>query len=276
MKAFAPITLSAIVSIVTLLGTAVTAQSDYAIRADDVLDITLWNQSGLRSKYTVEPDGGFTFPFIGRIKAAGLSTGELAAELKRRLADGYFKDPQVTVSVEQFHTGRIFIFGGVGNPGAYPVTPGMTLVEALAKAGYGAASEAIIVRTRGATGPVLPGQNSSSNVIKVNLREFEKDLESGELSRNISLVDGDTIFVPRNDPNRIFVTGEVKNPGAFSIPEGTTVLQAVTLAGGVTENAAINRVRIIRLIDGEMKTVRVKLDSIVEPGDTIVVPERYF
>ena len=225
-------------AIVCLLSIIVAAQSDYVIRPLDTLQITVWSQNDLRTKYTVEPDGLVAFPFIGRIKAAGFTQLQFAAELKQRLAEGFFKDPQVTVVVEQPTTGRIFVFGGVGSPGAYALTPNMTLLEALARAGYGNASESVIVRTKGATGPVLPGENTSSEVIKVNLREFEKDVQSGSLARNVPLQDGDTVFVPRSDPNRIFITGEVRTPGAFSVPDGTTVLQALTLAGGVTENAS--------------------------------------
>lgn len=252
------------------------AQSEHIIRPLDVLQITIWNQRDLPTRYTVEPDGNVVFPFIGAVKAAGVSPLQLAAALKQQLAQGFFRDPQVTVTVEQLSSGRVFVFGGVGNPGVYPLTPNMTLLEALARAGYNNASEAVIVRTQGATGPVLPGQDDSSQVIRVNLREFEKDVQSGMLTRNVLLIDGDTVYVPRVDPNRIFVTGEVRTPGAHSVPDGTTVLQTITLAGGVTEHAATGRIRISRLVKGERKSIKVKLDDTVLPGDTIIVPQRFF
>lgn len=263
-------------AILWLLCIGLSGQTDYVIRSLDTLQITVWNQSDLRTKYTVEPDGNITFPFVGRIKAAGLTQLELAAELRKRLADGFFRDPQVTVTVDQPSTGRIFVFGSVTAPGAYPLTSHMTLLEALARAGYGNASEAVIVRTKGASGPVLPEENTSSETIKVNLREFERDVQNGSLARNVILMDGDTVFVPRTDPNRIFITGEVRAPGAYSVPEGTTVLQALTLAGGVTENASLGRARIIRLVDGKRQTIRAEPNVIVKPGDTITVPERFF
>ena len=68
----------------------------------------------------------------------------------------------------------------------------------------------------------------------------------------------------------------MRTPGAFSITENTTVLQALALAGGVTESAAINRLRIMRIVDGKQKTINVKITDVVQPGDTLVVPERYF
>jgi len=74
----------------------------------------------------------------------------------------------------------------------------------------------------------------------------------------------------------MYVSGEVRNPGAYSVPEGTTVLQAMTLAGGPTENAALNRIRVYRLVDAKQQSYDVELDDIVRPGDTIVVPRRRF
>ena len=71
-----------------------------------------------------------------------------------------------------------------------------------------------------------------------------RDLESGALSQNIALRDGDTIFVPRAESAYVF--GQVKNPGAYALQQDTTVLQALSLAGGVTDNGATNRMKIMR------------------------------
>jgi polysaccharide biosynthesis/export protein len=72
------------------------------------------------------------------------------------------------------------------------------------------------------------------------------------------------------------VFGQVKNPSAYAVQKQTTVLQALSLAGGVTENGAMNRIKIVRIVSGEKKEVKVKLTDLVQPGDTIIVPERYF
>ena len=94
------------------------------------------------------------------------------------------------------------------------------------------------------------------------------------MARNIELRDGDTIFVPRAETAYVF--GQVKNPGAYAVQKDTTVLQALSLAGGVTENGAMNRVRIVRIVAGGKKEIKVGLTDTVKPGDTIIVPERYF
>jgi polysaccharide export outer membrane protein len=111
---------------------------------------------------------------------------------------------------------------------------------------------------------------SGTEVFRASIR----DLESGAMSQNIALRDGDTIFVPRAETAYVF--GQVKNPGGYALQKDTTVLQALSLAGGVTENGAMNRVRVVRIVNGNKKDVKVKLTDIVKPGDTIIVPERYF
>jgi polysaccharide export outer membrane protein len=101
-------------------------------------------------------------------------------------------------------------------------------------------------------------------------------VQHGSLGRNVILHDGDTVFVPRDDPTRIFVTGHVRNPGAYSIAEGTTVLQALALAGGATEEAAINRLKVLRIVGGKQQSIKVKLTDSIRAGDTLVIPERFF
>jgi polysaccharide export outer membrane protein len=251
--------------------------ANYVIGAQDVLAITVFDQADLSGKYTVDADGTFTFPLIGRIEAAGLTIRDFEAELRKRLADGFFKNPQITVGIEQYRSQRIFIVGEVRQPGTFPLTGGMTLIEALSRAGStmpSASGEALVVRAKqgkAVPGPLLPGQDGSAEVVTVNIR----DLQSGQLAQNVELYDGDTIFVPRAES--VYVFGQVKNPGSYPLQQrDTTVLQALSLAGGSTENAALNRIKIIRIENGEKKELKVKLGDAVKPGDTIVVPERYF
>ena len=71
------------------------AQTDYVVGPQDVLTITVFGEAELSGKYTVEQDGTFTFPLIGRVKAGGMTLRELEQELKKQLADGYLKNPQV-------------------------------------------------------------------------------------------------------------------------------------------------------------------------------------
>jgi polysaccharide export outer membrane protein len=251
-------------------------QDDYIIGVQDSVNVTVWENADLTGKFTVQTDGAITLPLVGRVKAAGLSVRGFETQLTRALADGFLIEPRVAVTLDASRGRRVFIFGAVSSPGAYALPDGQTLIEALVRAGYASASQVVVVRPTHPSGPTLPENAGDAQVIRVNLKELEKDVEQGSLARNIALQDGDTIFIPRSDPTRIFITGQVRNPGAYSITENAAVLQALALAGGLTESAAINRLRIMRIVDGKQKTFNVKITDIVQPGDTLVVPERYF
>ncbi len=259
---------------------------DYLIGPQDSLAIAVWNQADLTGVYAVEADGTFTFPLVGRVQAGGLTLRQFEAELTRLLDDGFLKSPQVTVAVEEYRSQRIFVVGQVRDPGTYPLTGGMTLIEALASAGSTTATashEALIVKasaagsaagSRGAAddtvGPVLPGDADDANVITVDIEA----LQSGRAAQNVALHDGDTIFVPRAET--IFVYGEVTSPGEYPVRRATTILQALAVAGGVTQFGATNRIRVIRVEGDQQREIRVGLDDTVQAGDTIVVPERFF
>jgi polysaccharide biosynthesis/export protein len=250
------------------------AQPEYTVGPRDVLSVTVWSQADLSGKYTVGPDGTFTFPLIGEVKAHGLTLAQVESELRRRLADGFFVQPQLSVAIDEYRSQRIFVVGQVRQPGTYPLTGSMTLIEAIAKAGSttsDAASEVVIVRAAGSAGPVLPNQANGSEVIRVDL----DDLQTGSGTPVVRLGDGDTIFVPRAE--QVFVSGQVRTPGAYPIGKKTTVLQVVSLAGGLTERAASNRIKVVRLTaGGDKQEVRMKLGDIVQAGDTLIVPERFF
>lgn len=250
--------------------------TDYVVGPQDVLTITSYDQADLSGKFTIEADGTFTFPMIGRVKAGGLTLRALEGAIKKQLVDdGYFRNPQITVSVETYKSQRVFIVGEVRAPGTYPLSGNMNLVEVLARAGStlpSASGEAIIVHASdAASGPTLPGEDDSGDIVRVDL----KDLQNGIASQNATLRDGDTIFVPRAES--VYVFGQVKNPGAYALQQkNTSVLQALSLAGGVTDRGSTGRIRIVRMVNGEKKEVKVKLTDVVRPGDTVIVGERFF
>ena len=284
-------------------GEAFASGQDYTIGVRDVLEINVFNQADLSGRYTVETDGAFSFPLIGRVVAAGRTVEELEETLRARLLDGYFLNPRVTVAVADYRSQQVFVLGEVRSPGAYPLAAETSLIEILALAGSltpQASGVAVVVRAGGplpdgrsepppggggAGGPPLDDGGSRSSpdsgangsfpaedaeTIRVNLR----DLQGGDLSRNVMLRDGDTVFIPRADV--VYVFGEVRDPGSYPIQEGMTVLQALSLAGGGTEFAALNRITIRRIVDGEQIEIRVRLDDLVQRDDTISVPVKFF
>lgn len=255
----------------TGLQTRVYAQADYAVGPQDVLVITVFGEAELSGKYTVEQDGTFTFPQIGRVKGGGLSLRALEAELKKQLADGYLRNPQVAVSIETYRSQRILILGEVRSPGEYQLSGEMTLMAALARAGSttpSAGHEALIVRAPRRTQKA--GEDVEPEIIRVDLAE----LQAGNMGLNIQLVDGDTVNVPK--AQSVFVSGQVKSSGAYGVEPGMNVLQVLSLAGGLTDRGSDGRIKILRMVDGKQKELKAKLTDVVQPGDTIIVPERFF
>jgi polysaccharide export outer membrane protein len=259
---------------VLLLAAGVSAQTDYIIGAQDVLTIAVYDQAELSGKFTVDPDGTLTFPLLGRVKAGGLTLRALEEDLRTRLADGYLRTPQVSVSMETYRSQQIFVMGEVRAPGAYQLTGDMTIIEAIARAGSTtpeAADEVMIVRPKeGRSGAPVLADDGDANVIRVNLR----DIQEGAVSKNVALHDGDTLVVQK--ARSAYVFGQVKSPGAYAVDKDTTVLQALSLAGGVTDRGSTGRIKIVRTTDGKKREIKVKLSDIVEPGDTIIVAERFF
>jgi len=251
-----------------------TTAADYVVGPHDVLTITSYDQADLTGKFAVEADGTFTYPLIGRFTAGGLTLRQVETRLRRQLVDeGYFRNPQVTVAVEAYQSQKVFVIGEVRTPGTYTLSGNMTLVEVLARAGSTlptASGDAVIVHAEDATGPVLP-VSGLENVVRVNLR----DLERGQFSQNAALRNGDTVFVPRAET--VYVFGQVRNPGAFALQQQkTTVLQALALAGGITDRGAQSRIKIRRVENGKEREISVKPSDLVRPGDVVVVPERFF
>jgi polysaccharide export outer membrane protein len=257
----------------TVLAAPLAAQTDYQIGAQDELTITVFGETDLSGKYTVEQDGTFTFPLVGRVTAGNVTLRALEQELKKKLADGYLKNPQLTVGVETYRSQRILVLGEVRSPAEYQLTGDMTLLAALARAGGPAPTashEVVIVRSPRRPAATPGGGPAESEIIKVDLAE----LQGGNMALNLPLIDGDTITVPK--AQSVFVSGEVKTPGAYAVERGTTVLQLLSLAGGVTDRGADGRVRIMRTVNGKKIEIKAKLSDAVLPGDTIVVPPKFF
>jgi polysaccharide biosynthesis/export protein len=250
-------------------------QNDYVLGSQDVFTLTVWGQGGVSERFTVDGDGTFTFPMLGRVKAGGLTVRQLENELTDRLRDGYFNDPRITVVVEEYRSQRIFTVGEVKSPGTYTLTRPMTLLEALALAGSTTANAgSVAVIKRPVEGYTSKGSTAQAGVDVTEIRVDLTALQAGVLSTNPILRDGDTIVVPRPAP--VFVFGHVGRPGEYVVGRDTSVRQVLSLAGGVSQRGATGRIKIIRLTDSGEQEIKVGLDDRVRPGDTIIVPERYF
>lgn len=260
---------------------------EYEIGPEDILKVTVYGHEDLTQTILVQADGTFTFPLIGRVKADAMTTKELERKITSLLARGYVRNPQVTVVVQEFRSKSVFVVGEVARPGSYPLAgQKMTLVEILARAGpmtVNAGVEVIVVRpAAGAavSGPVLPTQvvadpepregQAKAEVFRINVR----DIQAGDLEKNLELRPKDTVFVPQAP--KVFVSGEVRNPGAYAWFPGMTARQAISLAGGLTPEGSDGRLKVVREESGFTREGKIKLDDPVKAGETLVVRRRLF
>lgn len=252
--------------IAAVVAARVTAQNEYVIGAQDVLNITVIGEPDLTNKFTVEQDGTFTFPFIGRVKAGGLTQRALEDELRKQLANGFLRNPQVAVAVETYRSQRIIVIGEVRTPSEYQLTGDMTLLTALARAGgmtADAADEALIIHA------VRKGQ-TEPDIERIDLVA----LHAGNMQLNRPLLDGDTVNIPK--AKSLTVGGYVKSPGEIPYQRGMTVLQAVMRAGGPTDRGSDKKLTIKRNVNGKPADLKVNQTDIVQAGDTIIVGARTF
>jgi polysaccharide export outer membrane protein len=165
---------------------AATADPNYVIGGQDMLDISVWKEAELTRTVPVRPDGKISLPLLNDVQAAGLTPTQLAQQITESLKK-FVTNPQVTVIVTQINSQRIFILGEVTRAGAYPLLPNMTILQGLSSAG---------------------GFTLFANLKKIYMFRMEngkqvkypfnyKDVINGKASdQNVALKAGDTIVVP--------------------------------------------------------------------------------
>lgn len=262
--------------LVALLVGGTPAAQEYAIGPGDVLRITVWGHDDLSKDYPVSQDGRVPFPLIGSVQAVGLSTAELAKRIRDLLEKDYLVNPQVIVGVKEYLSKKVNVMGEAEKPGLFYLTGPTTLLELLSKAGglsKTAGKDLVLVRTEGADGKV---NAAGSTILRLDVRK----IQSGDVKENILLQNGDMMFVPK--ASAFFVLGEVNKPGTFPLDKETSVLEAITLAGGYGPTAAASGVKVLRRnADGKQETLALDLAGAVpkdkgfrlQEGDTVLVPK---
>lgn len=163
-----------------------TDDPNYVIGAQDVLDINVWHEPDLTRVVPVRPDGKISLPLLNDVQAGGLTPTKLADEITTGLKK-FVTDPQVTVIVSVINSQRVYILGEVNRAGAYPLLPGMTVLQALSSGGgftqFANTKKIYVLRTEG----------DKSDKFPFNY----KDVIAGRHpEQNIVLKAGDTIVVP--------------------------------------------------------------------------------
>jgi polysaccharide export outer membrane protein len=243
-------------------GTA--APPSYRIGPQDMLLITVVDEADFSGKFLVDNDGMFSYPYLNRVKAAGLTAADVQAQLVSLLRPAYLRNPQIRVEVDLFRSQSVIVSGEVRQPGKIPMTSAsMSLLEALVAAGSPTpqASSEVIVRRKGVDG-------KEGEEIRVNRR----DLELGR--NNVTLRDGDIINLPQAE--RFYMDGYVRNPGYYVLEPSMTVRQAIALAGGLQDRGSDRRISVTRTINGKSTNVDLRLDDKVLPNDTIRIGQRLF
>jgi polysaccharide biosynthesis/export protein len=158
---------------------------NYTIGPQDVLDINVWKEDQLTKTVPVRPDGKISLPLLNDIQAAGLTPTQLATQITESLKK-YVTDPQVTVIVREINSQRVYLIGEVSRAGAYPLLPGMTVLQALSSAGgftqFANTKKIYVLRT----------ENGKQEKFPFNY----KDALSAKSDENIVLKAGDQIVVP--------------------------------------------------------------------------------
>jgi polysaccharide export outer membrane protein len=246
------------------MGDAASAAGGRVLTKSDVVVIKVVNQPDMDTTSRVELDGTVQFPYIGRVRAAGLTEDQLARTIESRLAARQIvTEPHVLVEISGFGT-QASVQGQVGAPGLYTIDRTTTLAQILARAGGLKETGGVVILTRnGPNGPIVK-------------RYDGKDILTGK-------VNGEHILIENNDDIFVdlvpfyYVYGYVGKTGEYPLTRPITVQQAISIAGGLQPLGTDWRLKIKRRsADGQTEEVPASLDDTVQPNDTIIVNERLF
>lgn len=161
------------------------AASDYVIGSDDVLHISVWKEPDLSEQLPVRPDGKISMPLLNDVQAAGLTPLQLKDSITEKLKK-YMADPRVTVVVLAMNSRRIFVTGEVVHSGPITLLPHMTVLQALAQAGFTQFANIKAIY-------LLRTDHGKQEKLPFNYKEVVKGNHPEE---NILLKPGDTLVVP--------------------------------------------------------------------------------
>jgi polysaccharide export outer membrane protein len=247
---------------------AASLAQDYVVGEGDILKISVYDHDDLTTVARVSGEGVIVLPLIGQVEVQGLTILQITQKISALLADGYLVDPQVSIFIQEFRSKKAFIMGEVNKPGLYVLPSQTTLLSVLSEAGgltKDAGDKAIIKRKANAT-------EKNESVVTVDLRKL---VEKGDTSLDVPITDGDSIYIAK--AKVFYINGEIKKPDVYKYADGTTVIKAITMAGGFTDKASKGKVKIIRKVGGKEEVIeKVGMDEGVLPDDIIVVPESFF
>jgi polysaccharide export outer membrane protein len=247
----------------------------YRVGIGDVIEVEAYQEDEISGEFSIEDSGAITFPLLGTVSVAGMTTAEISTLLEQLLEKDYYVDVQLKVEVKVFASQPVTLLGEVQLPGTYYLEGRTTLTELLSKAGGLKSSAGPVLELRRTAR--VEGEGPPEPMI------FETaKLSTGEVGRDVVLRAGDVLYV---SPKQIyFITGEVARPGQYEISLGMTLMQALSQAGGVGKFAS-QVIEVHREVNGEKQILTFDLshirkgrlaDPTVLPGDVIFVKRRFF
>ena len=242
---------------------AMSKSEDYRLGAGDLLKIAVFDHDELSIDARVSQTGNITFPLVGQVPVAGLSTRDAELLLARHLMDGAFlKQPQVSILVSEYQSQKVAVMGQVAKPGQYPLDASKRVIDVIAMAGGllndSAADDASLVRADG------------SRVV-IDLQK----LFDGDPTMNLVVHDGDTVFVRRAP--QFYIYGQVQHPGQYRLARNTTISQAISIGGGLTPRGTQRRA-IVKRLDAQGKEHQLSIgnEDVLQPDDVLLIKESLF
>lgn len=243
-------------------GEGQTASPASRIGPGDVLNIRVFQVAELTGDYAVEYDGSLLLPFVDeKIVASGKSATELAQEIELLLQKrNLVNDPQVVVTVKEYHSGPVAVVGAVRQPTVFQAPHPISLLATLARAGGLAADAAnqVIIRRGKEAAPSVSSPSADGQTITVDL---DRLLGGQDASLDIPIFGGDTVTVPQ--AGVVYVLGAVRRPGGFALRNGDeqmTALKALALAEDLKPTAQPKKSAIIRRFASQDSETTIPLD----------------
>jgi polysaccharide export outer membrane protein len=240
--------------------------ADVLLGAGDVLKISVYGSPDLALETRVSEAGEITFPLVGNVALGGLSVSAAEKKLGGLLeGGGFLRKAQVNIIVTSLQSQQVSVLGQVNRPGRYPLEGKRSVMDILAMAGgiAGDGSETVsLIRKR----------NGQSTKEEIDIVAMVRD---ANLNRDFDLAGNDVIYVERAP--RFYIYGEVQRPGAFRLERSMTVLQALSVGGGLTARGTERAMRIKRRdADGKIQVITAKHDDLLQVDDVVYVQESLF
>lgn len=218
-------------------------ETDYRLGEGDEISIDVWGREDLTSRHIVGPDGQITLPLVGAVKAAGLTRSELGKLAGERWSP-YYEALAVTVKVLKYDSNKILVLGRVARPGVLPYEGGITVLEAVARAG------GLPVGGQGVDKAALNRCVVFRDKDKIAWIDLRSVINGSNMANNIRLRRNDTLYIPDADDQVVYVMGEVLRPGTVRLTPEMTFLDALAQAGGPTQDAKASKIHLVRQSEG--------------------------